>query len=488
MINLGINEMQLARTVDRAREKNIIIPPMSWQKNPQLIPEGIKEKLRNVELWAVDSLNMFRITWKNEPKKFGGGFGPVNAIELPPELTGVNARIIALVGKWFPTGAHKVGAAYGCLIPRLVTGQFDPTTQKAVWPSTGNYCRGGAYESALLACESIAILPEGMSRERFDWLAQIAGEIIPTPGTESNVKEIFDKCWELRQTRDNIVIFNQFEEQGNYLWHYEVTGSAMLEVLAQAMDSKDRFAGLVVTTGSGGTIATGDRLKQTYPHSKIAAGEALQCPTLLNNGFGAHRLEGIGDKHVPWIHNVRNTDMVIAIDDNDTMGVMRLFNEPEGKEYLQSLGVTSEFIEKLPLLGVSSIANLLGAIKFARYYELSDKDIVMTVFTDSMEMYGSRLEELAADNPYTPVQAAVDYHHSLVGQGTDNLLELSYLQRKRIHNLKYYTWIEQQQRELDELNAQWYDQSYWEGIQKQASEIDRLVSDFNKRTGLLAKM
>jgi hypothetical protein len=244
----------------------------------------------------------------------------------------------------------------------------------------------------------------------------------------------------------------------------------------------------VVTTGSGGTIASGDRLKQAYPYSKIAAGEALQCPTLLNNGFGAHRLEGIGDKHVPWIHNVRNTDMVIAIDDNDTMAVMRLFNEPEGKKYLQSLGVNEEFIEKLPLLGISSIANLLASIKFARYYELTDKDVVMTVFTDSMEMYGSRLEELAAEAPYSSVQAAVDYHHSLVGQRTDNLLELSYVERQRIHNLKYYTWIEQQQRELDELNAQWYDDSYWVSIQKKASEIDRLVNDFNKRTGLLAEL
>jgi len=489
LINLEINEMQLARTIDRAREKNIIIPPMAWQKNPEHIPAGIKEKLRNIELWDVNSWNLFRITWKNEPTKFGGAYGPVNAIELPPELTGVEARIIALVGKWFPTGAHKVGAAYGCLIPRLVTGQFDPTSQKAVWPSTGNYCRGGAYEAQLLACESIAILPEGMSRERFDWLAQIAGEIIPTPGSESNVKEIFDKCWELRATRDNIVIFNQFDEEGNYLWHYEVTGSAMLEVLAQAMGSRDNFAGLVVTTGSGGTIASGDRLKQVYPHAKITAAEALQCPTLLNNGYGAHRIEGIGDKHVPWIHNVRNTDMVIAIDDNDSLAVMRLFNEPAGQKYLQDIGASPEFIEKLPLLGISSIANLLGAIKFARYYELTGRDVVMTVFTDSMEMYGSRLAELSEQSPYNPVQAAVDYRHSLLGQGVDNLLELSYLQRKRIHNLKYYTWIEQQGKDIDALNAQWYDhESYWGGIQKQAAEIDRLVMDFNKRTGLLEKI
>jgi cysteine synthase len=329
-----------------------------------------------------------------------------------------------------------------------------------------------------------------MSKERFDWLEQVAGEIIPTPGTESNVKEIFDKCWELRRTRDNIVIFNQFEEEGNYLWHYEVTGSAMEEVLAQSMGSRHRFAGLVVTTGSAGTIATGDRLKKLYPHSKIVASEALQCPTLLNNGFGAHRLEGIGDKHVPWIHNVRNTDLVTAIDDNDAMFVMRLFNDPVGQQYLMEQGVTPEVIENLSFLGISGIANLLSAIKFARYYAMTEQDVIMTVFTDSMEMYGSRLQEMTAiHGPYTPVRAAVDYHHSLLGQRTDNLLELTHVDRQRIHNLKYYTWIEQQGRELDELNAQWYDyEEYWGGIQQQAPKVDALVEEFNRRTGLLDKL
>jgi len=490
MIDLHVNQEQLARTVARAREKHIIIPPMAWQKDPAQIPAVVKEKLRDVDLWDVNSWNLFRITWKNQPTKSGGGFGPVNMFEVPRELTGVRARIIGLVGKWFPTGAHKVGATYGCLIPRLVTGQFDPTTQKAVWPSTGNYCRGGAYNSQLLACESIAILPEGMSRERFDWLANVAGEIIPTPGSESNVKEIFDKCWELRNTRDNIVIFNQFDEQGNYLWHFEVTGSAMVEVLEQAMESRDRFAGVVLTTGSAGTIASGDRLKQLYPQAKIVASEALQCPTLLNNGFGAHRIEGIGDKHVPWIHNLRNTDMVTAIDDNDTMALVRLFNDPVGQEYLREQGVSDQVIGQLHLLGISGVANLLSSIKFARYYEMTEQDIVMTVFTDSMEMYESRLAEMEAEEgPYTPVRAAVDYHRSLLGQKTDNMLELSYPQRQRIHNLKYYTWIEQQGRDLDELNAQWYDhEDYWGGIQKQAAEIDGLVEEFNRRTGLLEKL
>ena len=233
-------------------------------------------------------------------------------MEIPPEISGVEARIIALVGKWFPTGSHKVGATFGCLVPRLVTGQFDPTRHKAVWPSTGNFCRGGAYDAALLGCESIAILPEEMSRERFEWLSKIAGEVIATPGSESNVKEIFDKCRELSRPREDVFIFNQFEEAGNHLWHYEVTGHAAEEALRQAMAPNDRYAGFVSQTGSAGTLGAGDYLKERFPLGKIAAGEALQCPTLLRCGYGAHRIEGIGDKHVPWIHNASNTDMVIA--------------------------------------------------------------------------------------------------------------------------------------------------------------------------------
>jgi cysteine synthase len=304
LIDLTIHdEAVLERAVQKAHESNIIIPTFKQQYNPELIPDVVKRKLADVGLWDLNPLNLFRITWHNDQVPSGGAFGGVDYLEIPRQLTGLDAHIYTLVGKWFPTGAHKVGAAFGCLVPRLVTGQFDPTSQKAVWPSTGNYCRGGAYDSHLLGCESIAILPEGMSKERFDWLATVAGETIKTPGSESNVKEIFDKCWELRASGEDLVIFNQFEEFGNYLWHYEITGRAMMEVLNQVMGPNDSYRGVALTTGSAGTIACGDYLKDQFPTSKIAASEALQCPTLLNNGFGSHRIEGIGDKHVPWIHS-----------------------------------------------------------------------------------------------------------------------------------------------------------------------------------------
>ena len=486
MIDLTIHEDRLERAVQRARERNIIIPTFKQMRHPELIPDKIKRQLDDVGLWDLNPLNLFRITWHNQPVEKGGEFGGINYLELPPALTGVEARIVLLIGKWFPTGAHKVGAAFGCLVPRLVTGQFDPTTQKAVWPSTGNYCRGGAYDSNLLACESIAILPEGMSQERFDWLASVAGETIKTPGSESNVKEIFDKCWELRRSGEDLMIFNQFEEFGNYLWHHEVTGPAIEEVLQQVMGPGDTYRGVALTTGSAGTIACGDYLKRQYPTSKIIASEALQCPTLLNNGFGSHRIEGIGDKHVPWIHNVKNTDMVVAIDDAATMSLIRLFNEPAGSEYLVSQGVPSELASQLPLLGISGIANLLSAIKFAKYYELTGNDVVATLSTDSMDLYQSRLRELEeAEGPFGQVEAAVAYNRYLQGESTDNLLELSYQDRKRIHNLKYYTWVEQQGKTYEEIQAQWYDDSYWTSIPDKTDEIDSLIEAFNARVGLL---
>jgi cysteine synthase len=481
MIDLTIHPSTLESTVTLARERNVRIPTFRQMRDPSLVPAGVRSALGGVGLWDLDPLNLFRITWHNEPTPHGGGFGPVNFMEISPELSGVEARILVLEGKWFPTGAHKVGAAFGCLVPRLVTGQFDPTTQKAVWPSTGNYCRGGAYDSNLLGCESIAILPEGMSRERFEWLESVAGEIIKTPGSESNVKEIFDKTKELAASGEDLMIFNQFDEFGNYLWHYAVTGPAMEEVIEAAMGPGDRFAGVVLTTGSAGTIGCGDYLKQVYPTSKIAAGEAVQCPTMLYNGFGEHRIEGIGDKHIPWVHNVRNTDFAIGLDDEATIALTRLFNEPAGIQYLLDQGVKPDLVEQLPLLGISGIGNVLGAIKLARYHELTANDVIVTVGTDSMEMYMSRLGELReARGELTTLDAAAAYHRYLLGSGIDHVHELSYWDRKRIHNLKYYTWVEQQGKTYDEIQAQWYDADYWTSIQALVGPIDKLIDKFNE--------
>lgn len=480
---MNVNEEVLKRTIDRFRERRILLPTFAQMRNPQLAPEKIKQRLKKIGLWDIDPANLFRITWKNEPVERGGMFNDGNWIELPSSLTGVDARIIGLFGNFFPTGAHKVGAAYGCLIPKLVSGQFDPTSQKAVWPSTGNYCRGGAFDSALLGCTAVAILPEEMSRERFAWLRDIGAEVIPTPGCESNVKEIYDKCWEIRKTRPDCVIFNQFEEFGNATWHYHVTGKTIQEIFSR-LQGNSRLSGYVSATGSAGTIAAGDYLRTVHPQLRIVATEALQCPTLYQLGFGGHRIEGIGDKHVPWIHNVRNTDMIAAIDDEQCMALFRLFNDPAGQTALNHR-IGDDVIQKLSLIGISGICNVVAAIKAAKYYDMDGRDVIFTCLTDSASLYGSRLEELAAERgKYSSDQAAYDQARYLDGIVTDHLRELTYFDRKALHNFKYFTWVEQQGRSSEELRELW-EPDFWERTFAQADQWDEQIESFNERTGVL---
>jgi cysteine synthase len=466
------------KTAARCKKRGITIPTFAQMRDPDLIPESVKKQLPSIGLWDVNPLNLYRITWKNDIKT--GLYGGVNYFEIPQAITGVNARIIGIIGKYFPTGAHKVGAAFGCLVPRLVSGEFDPEKHKAVWPSTGNYCRGGAFDCRLLDCTAVAILPEGMSKERFTWLKEIGAEVIATPGTESNVKEIYDKCWELKKDPLNIIL-NQFDEFGNPIWHYNVTGPALEEAFLDLGVENGNPAAYVSATGSAGTIGAGDYLKKQYPNLKIVASEALQCPTLFMNGFGEHRIEGIGDKHVPWVHNVRNTDTVSAVDDEDCMRVLRLFNEADGAQYLRSLGLTDAQLDNLKLMGISSISNMLSAIKTAKYFEMGSSDVILTVFTDSYDMYKSRVEELQSERgTYSAMQAAKDHAGPLMHQSIDNYKELTYYDRKAIHNLKYFTWIEQQGKSSEELRQQW-EPEYWRSLfEDEVGYIDQLINEFNQ--------
>ncbi len=479
----------LDNAIRRFREQGILLPSFKQMSHPELIPEKVKRALKHIGLWEIHPLNLFRISWKNEAVETGGLFGNPNFIEIPKSISGVDARIVLMLGKWFPTGAHKVGAAYGCLAPRIITGGFDPDFHKAVWPSTGNYCRGGAFDSKIMGTESVAILPEEMSKERFSWLRDVIGsEVIATPGCESNVKEIYDKCWEIRHTRPDCIIFNQFDEFGNSAWHYNVTGQALEEVYRQLAKPGSQLAAYVSATGSAGTIAAGDYLRTLAPQLKVVASEALQCPTLLMNGFGGHRIEGIGDKHVPWVHNVKNTDVVTAIDDEDCMRVLRLFNEEKGRQLLIGEGMHPEWVDSLSQLGISGIGNLLSAIKTARYFEMTSDDIILTIATDSAEMYQSRLSELNhKQGPYTDRKAIADLEKCLLGASTDHMKELSYRDRKAIHNLKYFTWVEQQGKEIADLNRLWYDQQLWPQLFHQVERWDELIQDFNERTGLNKK-
>ena len=479
-----INQTVLDKSKARARERGIVLPTFAQMKNPQLIPDRVAKRLQDVGLWDVDPANLFRITWKNEPVEHGGGFNDGNWIEFPSAITGIDATVVGIVGNWFPTGAHKVGAAYGCLVPRLVTGNFDPETQKAVWPSTGNYCRGGAYDCALLACPAIAILPEGMSRERFEWLQTIGtDEVIATPGTESNVKEIYDKCHELVRERGNdVVVFNQFAEFGNAIWHYHVTGSVIEEIFTANFAEGRRLSGYVSATGSAGTIAAGDFLRTRHPDLRVVATEALQCPTLLQFGFGEHRIEGIGDKHIPWIHNVRNTDFIAAVDDEQLMQLMRMFNEEAGHECLRREGVDEQMLSSLPLLGISSLCNLVAAVKTARYYDMDERDVIFVPLTDAMNLYESRMHEMrAAEGEYTAQLADRHYARYLQGITTDHVRELNYADRKALHKFKYFTWVEQQGKSSDELRQLW-DTDFWRQVfsTEVVDEWDRLIEAFNE--------
>ena len=480
MIDLRIDEKARKRNIERCREKGIILPTYAQMRDPAKVPASVKTELKGIGLWDVHSRNLFRVSWHNEPVERGGGFGPVNFLEIPKAITGTKARIVGLVGKWFPTGAHKVGAALSCLLPELVTGRFDPTTKKAVWPSTGNYCRGGAYISRLLSCPSVAILPAGMSRERFDWLKTMAEEVIATPGTESNVKEIFDKCVEIEATRKDAVIFNQFDQLPNHLWHYAVTGPAMEEAFRAVARPGDHFAGVVLSSGSAGTLGAGSYIRDNFPGAKVGVAEAIQCPTLLENGFGEHRIEGIGDKHIPWIHNLRDTDAVIAVDDEVPVRMIRLLNEKAGRARLAEEGVDQATISKLDWVGISGNGNLAAAIKFAKHYELGEDDIVFTMFTDSMALYGSRIDEMKTERgAYDQRQADRDME-MLSNLQVDHVLELDQAGKRRIHQLKYFTWVEQLGKDVAELRAQWDEhRAYWGGLRAQVAELDALISDFN---------
>ncbi|HYD30271.1 MAG TPA: pyridoxal-phosphate dependent enzyme [Azospirillaceae bacterium] len=487
-----VDQAVYGRTAKRMGEAGVVLPTFAQLKDPATIPETIRAKLADIDPDAAHPLNLFRVHWFNDADRKSLASVP-DHVEIPSELSGVKARIVLALGNRFPMiRAHKVLAAYGCLAPRVVTGQFDPTNQRAVWPSTGNYCRGGVAISRIMGCHGVAVLPENMSRERFDWLDRWCldqGDIIRTPGSESNVKEIYDACAELDRDPANI-IFNQFCEFGNYLIHRTVTGAA-LERLYQHLakgNPNATLAAYVSASGSGGTLAAGDHLKRALG-ARIVAVEAVECPTLLENGFGEHNIQGIGDKHVPYIHNVMNTDLVAGVSDvaSDTLNL--LFNTDEGKAYLADRrNVDPALIERLSNLGLSSICNMLAAIKTARLYDLGAEDIIITVATDGAEMYGTeRTKALHRHfgNRFDAVAAGETWGRAIAGSTTDHLLEMTHVDRRRVFNLGYFTWVEQQGVSVEEFERR-RAQSFWDGLLNLVPAWDAMIAEFNAKSGAKA--
>ena len=477
------------QAVKRLRELNIVLPTLTELADPGLIPDAQQAMLASVGPDDASAANLWRVHWFNDEARTGLVDVP-GYVVLPEALTGVKAKIIVALGDRFPMiGAHKVLAAYGCLVPRLVSGRFDPTSDKAIWPSTGNYCRGGVAISRTLGCRGVAVLPTGMSRERFDWLDRWVtdrADIIRTPGTESNVKEIYDQCAVLSKDPQN-VIANQFSEFGNYLVHYHVTGQALARVYEDARQAAPglRLTAFVAATGSAGTIAAGDYLKQRHG-TKIAAVEATECPTMLVNGYGEHNIQGIGDKHIPLIHNVMNTDIVVGVSDRSSDALNLLFNDSFGRTYLaKRRRVDEAFVKDLAHLGLSSIANVVAAIKIAKHFDLDESDAIVTVATDSAAMYGSEREAYVKRHypaGFDGVNAGEIYGQHLAGIEDDHLNELTYVDRKRVFNLGYYTWVEQQGVSVEDFDKRKKPQ-FWTDLQTQIPAWDRLISEFNAEVG-----
>jgi cysteine synthase len=480
-----VDEGALAESIRKCAANNVVLPTFAQLANPTLIPQDIAA---GADKNSPDSRNLFRVHWFNDMA--GNRVRVPDHVVLPKSLTGVDSPIVVMFGDRFPMiTAHKVLAAYSCLAPRVITGQFNPETQRAVWPSTGNYARGGVAISKIMGARGVAVLPAGMSQERFDWLDRWTSDpsdIIRTPGTESNVKEIYDACNEMKKDPKNF-IFNQFCEFGNYLGHYEVTGTALATVyehVAKGLNRPNlRLAAFTSATGSAGTIGAGDHLKDKYG-TKIVAVEALECPTMLENGFGEHNIQGIGDKHIPLIHNVMNTDVIAAVSDRVTDELDVLFNTAAGHDYLvQRKHIPQEVVDTLPHFGFSAICNTIAAIKTAKLLGLGEDDVLITIATDGADLYPSErvktMKKRFNDN-FTQVDAAEVFAEHLGTVQTDSMIDCTERDRSRIFNLGYYTWVEQQGTPLSVFEAR-RSQSFWQNLRSHVPTWDAMITEFNAR-------
>jgi len=479
------------RAVRRLRELRVPLPTLSELADPDLIPVPQQVVLAGIDPDEPLAANLWRVHWFNDELRAGRTAVP-GYLVLPEALTGVQARIVVALGDRFPMiGAHKVLAAYGCLVPRLVTGRFDPTSDKAVWPSTGNYCRGGVAISRTLGCRGVAVLPAGMSKERFAWLERWVSDpsdIIRTPGTESNVKEIYDKCAELSRDPQNVIV-NQFSEFGNYLVHYHCTGRALDRIFddLRGQEAGLRLSAFVAATGSAGTIAAGDYLKSLHG-SKIAAVEAVECPTMLYNGYGEHNIQGIGDKHIPLIHNVMNTDLVVGVSDRSSDALNLLFNDKTGLAYLSKRRTVDPLLAKqLASIGLSGIANIVAAIKVAKHLELGASDVIVTIATDGATLYDSERATYFGrhySGGFDQVHAGEIFGRHLQGISDDHVIELTRVDRRRIFNLGYYTWVEQQGVSVADFDRR-KETDFWTGLQGSIPAWDKLIKQFNEDTGAM---
>jgi len=444
-------------------------PTYEEMLHPDKIDPCIRQRaLAAMDESPLDAVNLYNISWQRE--------GIPYHVVLPKALTGVDANIVAIYSREFPTGSHKVGATYSVTMETQLLGEAVPGEHTLVFPSTGNYGIGGAWVGPRMGYDTLVVLPELMSKERFEKIASYGARFVKTPGCESSVKEIFDKCKELRQD-PKIRVLNQFEVMANYRFHYYVTGNTVVELMSLLKGKgigNGSCSAFVSAMGSAGTIAAGDRLKQVFPGCLTVGLEPIQCPTLYNNGYGAHDIQGIGDKHVTWIHNVRNMDALMCIDDMECKMGLQLLTDPAGMDYLvNAVGLRPDVVEDLStMFGISGVCNVFGAVKTAKFYGMGPKDTIVTVLTDGIDRYRSVMADMIARFGPMDREAAALRYAIFQRVATDYVQEGTVLNKDRWFNLKYYTWVEQQGKTVEELNAQ-RSQSFWEAEQAKVAEIDK---------------
>ncbi|TNF07849.1 MAG: pyridoxal-phosphate dependent enzyme [Bacillota bacterium] len=358
-------------------------PTYDEMLHPNLIDPELRKKVQLAKHNELDELNLFNITWKNEKQE-------VNHIILPKEMTGVDANIIVLVGKYFPSGSHKVGPAYSTLIEGCVDHDIIPGKHTILGPSTGNFGIGVSYICNLMKLDSIVIMPDNMSKERYDRILKYGAKLDLTPGTESDVILTLERTYKLKEN-PNYRSLAQFELLPNYRFHRHVTGNSAIEVVKNI--GNGRIACFASAPGSAGTLAAGDQIKHVFPEAKIVALEPYECSTLMNGGKGQHRIEGIGDKMCTLIHNVLNTDFISLIEDEDTVKGLKIIHD--APHILVEYGVDPHTAKQMvDMFGVSTICNIIGSIKMAKYLKLGPEDNIVTVATDGYDRYNSVIENL----------------------------------------------------------------------------------------------
>lgn len=359
-------------------------PTYEEMLNPHKMDPAIRKRaIKALKEDELDKINLFNITWKDENDE-------VNKVVLPKELTGVDANIVVLLGKYFPSGSHKVGAGYTTLIEGSVDGDIVAGQHTILGPSTGNFGIGVSYICNLMEFDSIVIMPDNMSKERYERIEKYGAKLDLTPGTESDVILTLERTYELMKDPKNRSLA-QFELMPNYRFHRHVTGGSAIEAVKGI--GNGRIACFASAVGSAGTLAAGDKIKSVFPEAKVVALEPYECSTLMNGGRGQHRIEGIGDKMITLIHNVLNTDFIALVKDDDAVRGLKIL--VDGIETLVSQGVDRKKAESMTeMFGVSGICNIIGAIKMAKYLKLGPDDNVVTVATDGFDRYASVMEDL----------------------------------------------------------------------------------------------